>query len=185
MSTASEKTRAVTTADIALVGMMVAVIEACKVVMAVLPNIELTSFWVILFALTFGRRIYFVVPVFTLLEGLMYGFGMWWFMYLYAWPALAVLTRLLRKMDASLGWAIVSGSFGLLFGMLCSIPYGIVGAVDGLASGLRAAFTWWVAGIPFDLIHAVSNFVLMLALYRPMRRAMDAVAKRGGLLSPQ
>ena len=172
-----KKSRAVSTADIALVGMMVAVIEACKFPMAALPNIELTSFWVILFALTFGRRIYLVVPVFTFLEGMIYGFGMWWFMYLYAWPALALVTRLLRKMDSPLNWAMVSGSFGLLFGALCSIPYGILGAVDGLGSGLRAAFAWWVAGIPFDLIHGAFNFALMLALYRPMRRAMDAVLK--------
>lgn len=163
----------VTTADVALVGMMVAVIEACKFAMAVLPNIELTSFWVILFALTFGRRIYLVVPVFILIEGLIYGFGMWWFNYLYAWPALALIARALRKMDSALGWAVVSGGFGLLFGALCSIPYGILGAVDGLDAGLRAAFAYWVAGIPFDLIHGASNFALMLALYRPMRRATE------------
>ena len=53
----------VTARDVALVGMMVAMIEVCKFVMAALPNLELTSFWVILFALCFGRRIYFVVPV--------------------------------------------------------------------------------------------------------------------------
>lgn len=170
--------RAVTTADVALVGMMVAVIEACKFAMAALPNLELTSFWVILFALCFGRRIYLVVPVFIVLEGLVYGFGMWWFMYLYAWPLLALVTRMLRNMDSALGWAVVSGLFGLMFGALCSIPYGILGAVDGLGSGLRAAFTWWVAGIPFDLIHCVGNFTLMLALYRPMRRAMRAVGTR-------
>lgn len=162
----------VSAADVALVGMMAAVIEACKVAMAVLPNIELTSFWVILFALVFGRRIYFVVPVFTILEGLLFGFGLWWVMYLYAWPLLALTARLLRKMDSALGWAVVSGVFGLLFGLLCSIPYGVIGAVDGLAAGFRAAFVWWVAGIPFDLIHGVSNFVLMLVLYRPMRRAV-------------
>ena len=80
----------ITGGDVALVGMMVAVIEACKFAMAALPNVELTSFWVILFALCFGRRIYLVVPVFILIEGVVYGFGMWWFMYLYAWPLLVV-----------------------------------------------------------------------------------------------
>jgi energy-coupling factor transport system substrate-specific component len=176
MRTGEKRPGFVSAADIALVGMMAAMIEACKVVMAVLPNIELTSFWVILFALVFGRRVYFVVPVFTLMEGLLYGFGMWWFMYLYAWPLLALTARLLRKMDSALNWAVVSGVFGLLFGLLCSIPYGVVGAADGLAAGVRAAFVWWVAGIPFDLIHGASNFVLMLVLYRPMRRAMEGAA---------
>ena len=165
----------ITTRDVALVGMMVAMIEACKFCMAALPNLELTSFWVILFALCFGRRVYLAVPVFILLEGLIYGFGMWWFMYLYAWPALALGTRAMRNMDSPLSWATVSGIFGLLFGAMCSIPHGVLGAVDGLGSGLRAAFAWWIAGIPFDLIHCAGNFILMLVLYRPVRRAMEAV----------
>lgn len=38
--------------------------------------------------------------------------------------------------------------------------------------GLRAGFTWWVAGIPWDITHGVGNFVLMLVLYRPVRGAM-------------
>ncbi len=72
--------------DIALMGMMVAVIEACKLAMAFLPNIELTSFWIIMFTLLFQWRILFVIPVFILVEGAVYGFGLWWVMYLYAWP---------------------------------------------------------------------------------------------------
>ena len=64
--------------DIALMGMMVAVIEACKFVMASFLNIELTSFWLIIFTLMIGWKIVFVVPVFILIEGLIYGFGMWW-----------------------------------------------------------------------------------------------------------
>lgn len=164
--------------DVALVGMMVAVIEACKLAMTTLPNVELTSFWVILFALCFGRLVILVIPAVILIEGLIYGFGLWWVMYLYAWPLLAWVVFRLRSMDSALGWAVVSGLFGLMFGALCSIPYGVIGAVDGLASGLRAAFVWWIAGIPFDLIHAAGNFALMLVLYRPMRRAMDSVASR-------
>jgi len=164
--------------DVALVGMMVAVIEACKLAMSALPNVELTSFWIILFVLCFGRRVLPAIPAFILIEGLIYGFGLWWFMYLYAWPLLAWGVHCLRKMDTALGWAMVSGLFGLLFGALCAIPYGVICGADGLASGLRAAFAWWVAGIPFDLAHGAGNFALMLALYRPMRRAMDGAARR-------
>ena len=39
--------------DITLIGMMVAVIEVCKMAMTFLPNIELTTFWVIMFTLFF------------------------------------------------------------------------------------------------------------------------------------
>ena len=36
-------------------------------------------------------------------------------------------------------------------------------------------FNWWIAGIPFDLIHGASNFLIMLLLYKPVRRVMDNI----------
>ena len=81
-----KREKKLTIQDIALMGVMVAVIEACKAAMAFLPNIELTSFWIIMFTLLFRWRILFVIPVFILVEGAVYGFGLWWVMYLSAWP---------------------------------------------------------------------------------------------------
>lgn len=164
-----QKTK-VTIRDIALVGMMVAVIEVCKAAFMVLPNIELTTFWLILFTLYFGRKILYVVPVFILIEGCIFGFGLWWVMYLYAWPLLVLLTWIFRKQDLVLFYSVLAAAFGFLFGFLCAIPYVVIGAADGgIKNGLYAGFTWWVAGIPFDMIHGVSNFVVMLALYKPVR----------------
>lgn len=163
-----------TASDLAMMGMMVAIIEACKFVMASLPNIELTSFWLILFTLFIGWKIIFVVPVFILLEGMIYGFGIWWVMYLYAWPVLVLITWLFRKQDSVWIFSLISAAFGLSFGLLCSIPYFFIGFVNGgILSGMIMAFNWWIAGIPFDLIHCVFNFVLMFLLYRPMRNLMN------------
>ena len=49
---------------------------------------------------------------------------------------------------------------------MCSIPYLLIG-------GIHTAVAWWVSGIPFDMIHGVSNFVLMLVLYKPLRRVLE------------
>ena len=68
--------------------------------------------------------------------------------------------------------------FGLLFGLLGSIPYIFMGAFDGgLMNGLRTAFTWWVAGIPWDLVHGIGNLVIMLILYYPVSKAMQIANK--------
>ncbi len=158
--------------DIALMGMMVAVIEACKVAMAFLPNIELTSFWIILFTLLFQWRILFVIPVFILVEGAMYGFGLWWVMYLYAWPLLALVVYICREQESLWFWSFLSAMFGFSFGFLCAFPYVVIGMADSIRSGLHAGFVWWVAGIPFDIAHGVGNFVLMAVLYKPVRHAM-------------
>ena len=164
--------------DVCLIGMMVAIIEVSKVALSALPNVELTSFWIIMFSLYLGKRVYYAVPVFILLEGLMYGMQIWWIMYLYTWPLLAFLARCLRKMDSALSWAILSGAFGLCFGALCAIPYFFIGAAGATAmDGLRYAFAWWIAGIPWDFVHGAGNFVIMLVLYHPVKKAMNSVKR--------
>lgn len=52
------------------------------------------------------------------------------------------------------------------FGAMCSTPYLFIGEI-------HTAVAWWVSGIPFDMIHGVSNFVLMLVLYKPLRRVLE------------
>ena len=167
-------TKKLTTQDIAFMGMAVAIIEVCKLVMQGLPNIEVTSFFVILFTLVLGNKMLLVVPAFTLIEGCVYGFGIWWVMYLYAWPLLALITWFVRKKDSVMLYSIISGLFGLFFGALCSIPYLFIG-------GPSMMFSWWIAGIPFDLIHGASNFVIMLLLYKPTRRIMDRINEKKSL----
>ena len=119
--------------DVATVGLMIAVIEVCKLVMQGLPNIEMTSFLIILFTLRFGRLSLYAIPAFILIEGLLYGFGLWWVMYLYAWPLLALITRAFSRVDSAFFWAMVSGAFGLLFGLLCAVPYFFIGFAGGSA----------------------------------------------------
>lgn len=174
------KSKGKTTAkDICLIGLMVAVIEACKIAMASLPNIELTSFWLILFTLYFGKRIFLVVPVFILIEGAIFGFGLWWIMYLYSWPLLVLITFCFRKVDSALLWAVIAGAFGLAFGALCALPNIVIGTVDGsLLNGFRMAFNYWISGIPFDLLHCGGNFALMLVLYRPVSAIMKKLGSR-------
>lgn len=170
------KSLKITIGDIALTGVMTAVIVVCKEALGFLPNIELVSFWVIMFTLFFGWRILFVIPVFVLIEGCIYGMGPWWIMYLYAWPLLALTAYLNRRQESVWFWSILSAFFGLLFGFLCAIPYGITGITDnGIRGGLYAGFTWWVAGIPWDVIHCIGNFVVMLVLYHPVRSAMRRI----------
>lgn len=162
--------------DVALVALMVAVIEVFKFTMMGLPNIELTSFWLILFSKNFGKKVYYVVPVFTLIEGVIFGFNLWWISYLYVWPLLVLVTRIFKKNNSALTWAIISAVFGLSFGALCAIPYAFTGT--DLQSGLSIAFSWWVAGIPWDIAHCVGNFVLTLLLYKPLSEIMLKIQLR-------
>ena len=138
--------------------------------MAPLPNIEIVSVLVMLFAIALGKYVGYTRSVFVLLEGLVFGFGLWWFSYLYIWAVLAGAAVIFRKMDSRLGWALLCGFFGLLFGSLTSIPTFIL-------SGFAAGIAYIASGISFDLIHAVSNFLLAFLLLPVLRRLFDKLTK--------
>ena len=160
--------------DIAYIGMAVALIETCKMALAFLPNIELTSFWLVMFTLLMGWKALIIVPIFVAIEASLYGPHVWVIMYLYVWPILVILARLFRRNTNVLFWALLSGFFGLLFGALCT-PAQVIFFTkpDTLDTALKAGFTWWVAGIPYDVAHAIGNFTLMLVLYTPIRVAVN------------
>ena len=138
---------------------------AAKYVMAALPNIEPVSLMVMLFGVIFGWRALWPIGVYVAMEVLFYGLGIWNVMYLYIWPLLGLLAWVLRKMEQPLGWAVLSGSFGLLFGALCA-------PVDVVMGGMEYAIAKWISGIPFDIAHCAGNFVIALVLVKPMRKLM-------------
>ena len=137
-----------------------------KVVMAALPNIEPVSLLVMVYAVVFGRKCLYPIYVYVTMEVLLYGLGTWNIMYLYIWAVLALAAWLLRSKEHPLVWALLSGTFGLLFGALC-MP------VDVFIGGFGYAAAKWVSGIPFDLAHCAGNFVIALLLFVPLRRLMS------------
>ena len=161
MSTQSAHGRFLSIRDIAVIGVMVATIEVAKITLSFLPNIELVTLLVMLYTICFGWKTLYAIAVFVLIEGCLYGFGLWWFFYLYAWPLLFIITHCFRKQKSVFVFMVISGFFGLFFGGLSSVPYFIVG-------GLRMGVSYWFAGIPFDLIHCAGNIVVCLILWKPL-----------------
>lgn len=157
--------------DLCLMAMMGTVMVVSKEALAFLPNVELVSLLTILFTLVFRRRVIGALAVFLLLEGVLYGFGTWWVMYLYIWPLLAGITWPFRWMKRAWQWAILSGLFGLAFGTLCSLTYFPVG-------GVQMVIAWIISGLSFDVVHAGGNFLLALLLYHPLRKALDQLERR-------
>ena len=119
-----------------LSGLMGALLVVSKQAMSGLPNIEPVTLLIILFALELPRETPGAITVFLALQGVLYGFGLWWAMYLYVWYLLAFLARLLRRMDHALGWAVFSGLYGLCFGGLCAAVYLV-------AKTPAFALSWW------------------------------------------
>jgi energy-coupling factor transport system substrate-specific component len=156
------------TKDIVVLGMLSAILIAVQVALRFLPNVEMVSLLIILFTLVFGPKTIYSIYVFVLLEGTIYGFGLWWLNYLYIWLILYLITVTFRKLRSPFYWAVISGCYGLFFGALCSIPYLFIG-------GPAACFAYWVSGIPFDLIHCAANFLIMLVLFKPIYYILNKI----------
>ena len=152
--------------ELALFSVLGALTFAAKYVMSFLPNIEPVSLMVMLFAVTFGRKCLYPVYLYVAMEILFYGLGLWNVNYLYIWVVLAVAAYFLRNMQSRLGWALLSGVYGLLFGALCGIA-------DLFIGGIPYAVSKWISGIPFDIMHCAGNFVIALLLFKPLRELME------------
>lgn len=154
-----------------LFGVLGAMTFAAKYMMSFLPNIEPVSLCVMLYAVVFGKKWVYPVYLYVAMEILFYGLGLWNLNYLYTWAVLAVAAHCLRKMESPLGWALLSGSFGMLFGALCA-------PVDVFIGGFGYAAAKWVSGIPFDVAHCAGNFVIALVLFKPLRALLGKLYGR-------
>lgn len=161
--TASDKPKSgkIKIKDIVIIALMSSILFAVQVIFAALPNIELVSLLVIVYTLVFGWRTLGIIYVFAVLEGLLYGFGPWWIMYLYIWTILYLIVTLLRKNTSVIIWATVSGIYGLMFGALGAVVYIFIG-------GIGMAVAYWIAGLMFDIVHGVSNFFVCIILFKPI-----------------
>jgi len=147
-----------------------------KMAMAALPNIEPVSLLVMVYTVVLGRRALYPIYVYVALECMVWGFNLWTISYLYVWAILAALSWVLRRMESGLGWAVLSGGFGLSFGALCALVY--------LAAGRWAfALSWWISGIPYDALHCAGNFAMALVLFKPCRKLLDKLVRQVGLVS--
>ena len=71
-----------------------------------------------------------------------------------------------KRWDSTITFSILAAAFGLFFGALCAIVYLFIG-------GPNLMISWWISGIPFDILHGISNFWMVFLLYRPVCKVMD------------
>ena len=96
------------TGQVAVDGLLAALLFVLQISLIHLPNIELVSLMVMVYTFTLGKRVINILAAFTLLEGIFHGFGIWWVSYLYIWPILAGLTALLKR------WGAPEWGYGIL-----------------------------------------------------------------------
>ena len=165
--------------EIAIFGMFGALMYASKLIMEVAPNVHLLGVFTIALTVVYRKKALYPIYTYVLLNGLFAGFATWWIPYLYLWTLLWAATMLLPqsmpKKAAPVVYMSVCAAHGFLFGTLYAPVQALLFGLD-----FHGMIAWIVAGLPFDCIHGVSNFVcgmLILPIVNIIRRVENTVQK--------
>ena len=153
--------------EICVFGMLGAVMYVSKLLMEFLPNVHLLGAFVVSLTVVYRKKALYPIYVFVLLLGLFNGFSVWWIPYLYIWTILWGATMLIPKsLPPKLRYAlyiIASGLHGFLFGTLYAPAQALL-----FRYTFRATIAWIIAGLPWDVIHGVSNLIVGTFLIYPL-----------------
>ena len=134
-----------------------------KIIMEALPNIHLLGMLTISYTLVYRVKALIPIYIYVVLNGLYAGFSMWWIPYLYIWTILWALTMLMpKKMPkavASAVYPLLCAIHGFAYGTLYAPAQALMFGLDG-----KQMLAWIIAGLPFDLIHGIGNFVAGLLI---------------------
>lgn len=159
--------------ELAVFSVLGAFMYISKMIMEFLPNVHLLATLTIAFTLVWRQKALYPITVFILLTGLFSGFAMWWVPYLYIWYVLwggaMLLPNFKNRAIASAVYMALAAAHGFLYGVLYAPWQAFWMGLD-----FDAVVAWIVAGLPFDLIHGVSN-LLCGALIIPIAAALKRI----------
>jgi energy-coupling factor transport system substrate-specific component len=142
--------------EIAVFGMLGALMYASKMLMEVLPNIHLLGVFIIAFTVVYRKKALYPIYTYVLLNGLFCGFATWWIPYLYIWAvlwgAVMLLPKNMPKKIKPVVYSLVCAAHGLFYGILYAPAQALLFGLN-----FKGMVAWIVAGLPFDVTHAVSN----------------------------
>ena len=164
-----------TVREMALFGMLGALMFASKMLMEVLPNIHLLGMLTMLYTLVFRKKALIPLYLYILINGVYAGFSVWWLPYLYVWTVLWGVTMLLpKKMPRAVMcvvYPVVCCLHGLLFGVLYAPAQALLFGMN-----FQQTLAWIAAGFPFDVTHGISNLVMGLLIV-PLRELLLKLLK--------
>ncbi|MCQ2478662.1 MAG: hypothetical protein MJ091_05590 [Clostridia bacterium] len=162
--------------EISLYALFGVILFLSKLLLDALPNVHLVGVLICIFTVVLRKKAIFPLYIFVLLCGIYGGFNLWWIPYLYIWlpPFLAVLLIPERTPEkiAVILYCAVCGLHGFLYGTLYA-PF------QAIAFGLdfKGTVAWIIAGLPFDIIHGISNTVLGIFIFPVSSALKKAISK--------
>ena len=152
-----------TVKELTTFAMLGAIMYVSKMVMELVPNVHLLGAFIVSYTVVYRKKALYPIYTFVLITGIYSGFALWWIPYLYIWTVLWAVVMLLPKNMPKKVQAIVymavCGLHGLSYGILYAPSQALLFGLD-----FNGMIAWIIAGLPWDLIHGVSNFICGLLI---------------------
>ena len=159
--------------EMTVFSMLGAIMYASKMIMEFAPNIHLLGAFIVAFTVVYRKKALYPIYIFVLLTGLFNGFNAWWLPYLYIWTvlwaAVMLLPRKIPKMWQPLVYMSISAMHGFLYGILYAPAQAFMFGLN-----FEGMLAWIATGLPWDMIHGVSNFfcgILIVPIISVLRLA--------------
>lgn len=165
-----KKSNRLTLFEMCLFAMFAAMMFMSKIMLEFLPNVHLLGMFTVLLTSVYRKKALIPIYLFVLIEGIYAGFALWWVPYLYIWTVLWGFAMLVPK-DCDKKYMIsvyplICSLHGFLYGTLYA-PF------QALAFSLsfKQTVAWIAAGLPWDVVHGISNFFVGFLIY-PLRKLL-------------
>ena len=145
--------------EIAIFGMLGALMYISKIVMDPFPNMHLLGVFTVAFTVVYRKKALFPIYIFVFITGIFSGFATWWiphvFIWTVLWGAVMLIPKNMPKKVAPIVYIVVCGLHGFLYGILYAPSQALLFGLD-----FKGTVAWIVAGLPFDMVHGFSNLIL-------------------------
>jgi energy-coupling factor transport system substrate-specific component len=160
-----------------LIAILVAISILGSLPTAAIPGVQAASFIIIMTGIVFGRETGFITGVLTpLVLGLFLGLGYWTILQMIGWGLMGLTAGIFRvKLGEN---SYIRAGFGFAWGFF----YGWITNISMLlflsSVTLTSVLGVYIASSPFDLLHGVTNAVLLILFFGLFERIFKRIRDR-------
>ncbi len=160
-----------------LIAILVAISILGSLPTAAIPGVQAASFIIIMTGIVFGRETGFITGVLTpLVLGLFLGLGYWTILQMIGWGLMGLTAGIFRvKLGEN---SYIRAGFGFAWGFF----YGWITNISMLlflsSVTLTSVLGVYIASAPFDLLHGVTNAVLLILFFGLCERIFKRIRDR-------
>lgn len=144
--------------SISLLAILISISVVTRILLVGIPNFQATTFIIVMIGFVFGPIYSFVVAVLgCFISNLYLGMGIWTIGQILAWAIIGLLSGFLGKWYKRLPKFVI-----IIYMALCGYIFGFLMSLWTLMLSPISFIAYYIAGLPFDTNHAISNVLFYI-----------------------